>query len=157
MFIFLCVVCLDPMLWINRSSSTHTRTYLWNTKRPQPPPIQRGINYLVYAYVFNIIGQLPVAESVTPKLSFEPIYTSPRQFVTKKQPGKAHVSKKTRYFYHLNKIKQFLVAELATTSKGTSTRHDLSYEPIPRHLRPSVKQIQPWKRIDDGPTDTPNL
>ena len=46
-------------------------------------------------------------------------------------------------------------------SKSTSTGQGLSYEPIPRSLRPSVTKKTAWKGIDDGRTDgrtdTPNL
>ena len=39
-------------------------------------------------------------------------------------------------------------------SKSTSKRQDLSYEPIPRSLRPSLTKIQPGKEsMTDGPTD----
>ena len=43
---------------------------------------------------------------------------------------------------------------MAKMSKGTSSGQDLSYEPIPRSLRPSVTKKQPGKEsMTDGRTD----
>ena len=63
--------------------------------------------------------------------------------------------RKTAIFGHFDQFRPFPVAEPGRTlSKGTSTGQDLSYEPIPRSLRPSVTKIQPRKELmTDGQTD----
>ena len=54
--------------------------------------------------------------------------------------------RKTAICGHFGRIRPFPVAESGPKmSKGTSTGHDLSYEPIPRSLRPFVLKKQPGK------------
>ena len=73
---------------------------------------------------------------------------------------------KTAIFGHFGQIRPFPVAESdqwkseseSVKRKGTSPCQDLSYEPIPMFLRPSVTKIQPGKEsMTDRRTDTPNL
>ena len=137
-------------------------------KGPNRPPIRRGIDYLVYAHVlenprywaFLANFRWPKLSKGTPThqdLSFEPIHMSLRPSVTKIQPCKV-IFEKPLFLDILANFGHFRWPKL---SKGTSTGQDLSYELIPRSLRPSVTKIQPGKesmtnrrtsRIDRPPT-----
>ena len=57
----------------------------------------------------------------------------------------ANVLKKTLFLDILANFGHFQWSNLAKNVKGTSTGHHLSYEPIPRSLRPSVTKKQPGK------------
>ena len=83
--------------------------------------------------------------STGPDLSYEPIPRCLRPSVTEKQPGKAYVSK-SRCFWTFWPISAIFGGRIwLKVSKGTSTGQDLSYEPIPKCLRPSVTEKQPGK------------
>ena len=95
---------------------------------------------------FGLIRLFPVTESAKlskgtstgQDLSYEPIPRSLRPSVTKKQPGKAYVSK-NRYFWTFWPNSAISGGRIwAKLSKGTFTGQELSYEPTPRTLRPFI-------------------
>ena len=128
-----------------------------------PPPDSKGY-WFVYAHVMENQRFLAfLANFRWPKLSkdtstrrdlsYEHICRSLRPSVTKNQPGISHVLK-NRCFWTIWPNSAISGGQIwPKRSKGTSTRHYLSYEPIPRSLRPSVTNIQPGKEIDDRQTD----
>ena len=97
--------------------------------------------------------KLPKGTSTYQDLSFAPTPTSIRPSVTKKQPGKAHVSKNRCFRKFRPDSANFQYANVAENSK----RHIYT----PRPLICAYSQISTtarykdtsWKRIDTGQTD----
>ena len=85
--------------------SENKEVFVKHEKAPTaPPPIQRGIDYLVYAHdlkslLLGILAnfrwpKLPKGTFSHQNISFGLSPTSIRPSVTKKQPGQANISKK---------------------------------------------------------------
>ena len=142
---------------------------MWNTKRPQSPPIRRGIDYLVYAHVLenhNFWAFWPT--SANQDLSFEPsLYDLPFTRSKLVETVKRHISTPRPFIWNYNQVSiTFRSKCLVRTSwcfeircfgaywlvqptfggriwpkqsKGTYSHQEVSFEPINRSLCPFVK------------------